>query len=166
MDGLSRELKKRRLRTHPDRVDLERSLQAIARDFLARISKRVDFAWGSVSLLDRKTGLLRSVAARGEEMDFIVAFRFRFGNGLSAWALEHKKTVALRNIHHGRRHRHHPVRSFLTIPIVHENVAIGTVTLAHRNAYAFTEQECRYLDRASRRLARLLFPVLFHELEV
>jgi|GEM_PF-4359169 putative methionine-R-sulfoxide reductase with GAF domain len=141
-------------------LDVKRAFQRLSQAFLERIARQIDFAWGTVYLLDPGNGQLRAVAYRGEEVDFIAAFRFRFGNGLSAWALERRKLIRLRNIHHGRRHRHHPVRSFVAAPILHGNIALGTVTLAHKKPNAFTEEECLYLTRAADRLSRLLFPIL------
>lgn len=142
-------------------LDVEAAFRHIARHFLDRISQQVDFAWGTIYLLDRENAQLRPLAQRGEEADFIEAFRFRFGNGLSAWALERRKVIRLHNIHHGRRHRHHPVRSYVVFPLVHGNVGLGALTLAHCKPHAFSEQECRYLARMTRKLSRLLLPLIF-----
>ncbi len=142
----------------------EGMLRDLAKRFLKRIARRVDYAWGTVYYLNREKGLLEPLAHRGEELDFIRGFSFAFGTGLSAWIAEQKKTITLRNIHHGRRHRHHPVRAFASFPILAGTVSLGTLTLGHSDPRAFDDEQCAYLERATRRFGRTLLNLLYPSL--
>ena len=136
-------------------------LQDLARRFLKRIARRVDYAWGTVYYLNREKGVLEPLAHRGEELDFIRSFSFSFGPGLSAWIAEQKKPITLRNIHHGRRHRHHPVRAFASFPILAGTVSFGTLTLGHSDPRAFNDEQCAYLERATRRFGKTLLDLVY-----
>ena len=66
---------------------------------------------------------------------------------MSAWLAQKKRIVCLPNIHRGARHMHNPIRSFVAIPIIHDDVVVGMLNLAHIKPNAFGPEQVTVLTR-------------------
>ena len=122
---------------------------------MERLQKQVDFEWGTLFLYSEGSGKLEVVAQMGDGLDFINSFGFHLGRGLSAWVAQRRKVVNLQNIHRGRRHGHHPVRSFVSLPITAKDKPIGVLTLGHVYPNAFSDREFETLETFVREIAKL-----------
>lgn len=130
--------------------DIDENFQKI----LDEIRQTVDFKWGSIYLKEFDTGRLKVVAQVGEGIDFINRISFSMGTGLSAWVAQKKRIVHLPDIHRGTRHEHHPVRSFVSIPLLRGDQVIGVLNLAHLFPNAFGDEEVHTLEALCENLAQ------------
>jgi GAF domain-containing protein len=121
---------------------------------LERAQEIIDFQFATLLLSDPETNQLRVVAQKGDEANFIDSIHFPLGMGLSAWIAQKKRTIHLPDIHRGTRHSHHPVRSFLAIPIILGNEGIGVLSLGHVHPNAFGEKEIEALTAFLEKMAQ------------
>jgi GAF domain-containing protein len=124
---------------------------------LEEIRQTIDFKWGSIFLKEFESCKLKIVARVGDGIDFINRISFSMGMGLSAWVAQKKRVVHLPDIHRGTRHEHHPVRSFVSIPLVRGDQVIGVLNLAHLFPNAFGDEELHTLESLCEQLAQKIF---------
>lgn len=129
----------------PEQQDCNNVYQKI----LADLRESVDYKWATIFLLETTAGQLKRVAQQGEEIDFINRISFSLGTGLSAWVAQKKRVVHLPDIHRGTRHEHHPVRSFVSLPLMKNDHVVGVLNLAHIYPNAFGCKELQILQDMS-----------------
>lgn len=121
------------------------------------LRQAVDFKWATIFMYDGDTGKLKVVAQSGEGIDFINRIHFSMGPGLSAWVAQKKRLVHLPDIHRGTRHEHHPVRSFISMPLLRGNSVLGVLNLAHVFPNAFGYKELQTLEAIKEEIVSKIF---------
>jgi putative methionine-R-sulfoxide reductase with GAF domain len=124
---------------------------------LNELRQVVDFKWATIFLYDEVTRRLKIVAQVGDGIDFINRINFSLGNGLSAWVAQKKRLVHLPDIHRGTRHEHHPVRSFISMPLMQGNSVVGVLNLAHVFPNAFGCKELQILENLKEEIVTKIY---------
>ena len=124
---------------------------------LSELRQVVDFKWATIFMYDRGTGKLKVVAQSGDGIDFINRINFSMGAGLSAWVAQKNRLVHLPDIHRGTRHEHHPVRSFVSMPLLRGESVVGVLNLAHVFPNAFGYKELQILENLKEEIVTKIF---------
>lgn len=127
---------------------------------LQYIKKNVDYYAASLLLLNKNCNKLQQVAKYGDGCNLINDIHFKMGIGLSGWIAQKKRTVCLPDIHRGARHGHHPIRSFVAIPILHQDNVIGVLNLAHVIPNAYGPKEVKTLKNLISTIAPKIYNLL------
>ena len=133
--------------------DTENQNQMLLND----LRQAVDFKWATIFMNDVETGKLKIIAQVGEGIDFINRINFSLGMGLSAWVAQKKRLVHLPDIHRGTRHEHHPVRSFISMPLFRGNSVVGVLNLAHVFPNAFGHKELQILENMKEEIVTKIY---------
>jgi diguanylate cyclase (GGDEF)-like protein len=99
----------------------------------------------SIRLLDSSRTLLLTGARAGDPFHQNKTFEFVMGEGLVGWVAKNGKTVRLGNAEDDPRFRPRPdqtkpIRSFLAVPLLEQNVCIGVISAASEDPDIFTEE--------------------------
>jgi len=99
----------------------------------------------SVSLFmhDEENGRLDEVATVGNRVDLIESIDFDMGRGFSAWVAKQRRSVLIPSLKSGRVDG---ARSFISTPLISEDILIGVMNLGHEDPNAFTEKHLKILD--------------------
>jgi len=125
-------------------MELKKNCENPFQKILYDLRISVDYEWATLYSINQKTGKLNMVAQSGEGIDFIEIVQFPMGSGLSARVAQKKKMVHLPDIHRSNRHGHHPIRSFISMPLVIREKGIGVLNMAHIYPNAFGEKEINF----------------------
>ena len=128
-------------------------INSVYNDMLHYIKKTVDYDSASLLILSKNNTKFKTVAQQGDGCNLIKGMHFKMGIGLSAWLAQKNKVICLPNIHRGARHGHNPIRSFVAIPIKHNNSVIGIINLAHVRPNAYGPREVKTLQNLAQSLA-------------
>jgi len=126
-------------------------------EILYELRRLVDFKWATIFLYEEATGRLKIIAQVGDGIDFINRINFSMGKGLSAWVAQKKRLVHLPDIHRGTRHEHHPVRSFLSMPLILGNAVVGVLNLAHVIPNAFGCKELQIIENLKEEIVTKIY---------
>lgn len=126
-------------------------------EILQELSRLVDFKWATIFMYEEGSGRLKIVAQIGDGIDFINRINFSMGKGLSAWVAQKKRLVHLPDIHRGTRHEHHPVRSFLSMPLILGNAVVGVLNLAHVVPNAFGCKELQVIENLKEEIVTKIY---------
>ncbi len=133
------------------KIHLDR--KTIYKKVLMDIKDNVDFNSANLLLVNKEAEKLENAAQYGNNCNLIRTMNFKMGFGLSAWLAQKKRVVCLPDIHRGARHIHNPIRSFVAIPIMYNEVVIGMINLAHIKPNAFGPEQVKVLTRMIESLA-------------
>ncbi|MBN1349145.1 GAF domain-containing protein [candidate division KSB1 bacterium] len=134
-------------------VEYKKNCENPFQKILYHLRVSVDYEWATLYSINQKTGKLNMLARAGEGIDFIEIVQFPMGSGLSAWVAQKKKMVHLPDIHRSSRHGHHPIRSFISMPLVIREKGIVVLNMAHIYPNAFSEKEINMLQVLTRDIA-------------
>jgi diguanylate cyclase (GGDEF)-like protein len=98
----------------------------------------------SIRLLDASRTLLLTSARAGDPFHQNKTFEFVMGEGLVGWVAKNGQTLRLANAEADARFRPRPdqtkpIRSFIAVPLLEQNVCIGVISAASEEADRFTE---------------------------
>jgi len=110
---------------------------------LAALKKAIPFHGASLYVRnpDRKQVELTSVC--GFEVELVPRIRFSEGNGFSSWVATRKKPVLYASIHRNEAPGSGHVRSFMSVPLVVGDNAVGVVNVGHRDENAYDQPMLR-----------------------
>ena len=133
--------------------DQNLDIDSVYNNMLRFIKKTVDYDSASLLILSKNHTRFKTVAQHGDGCNLIKGMNFKMGIGLSAWLAQKNKVICLPNIHRGARHGHNPIRSYVAIPIKHNDAVIGILNLAHVAPDAYGPKEVKTLQNLAQSLA-------------
>ena len=110
-------------------------------DSLEGLALNVELNAASVFIYSKRHEVLHNLADYQGGVNFINRVRFENGFGLSAWVAKKQQPIYLPDIHRGSRHGHSPIRSYISIPMMHDEEVVGVLNIAHTKPHAFERQE-------------------------
>jgi len=127
--------------------DLQRqpTLDGVLQRLVDGAAELLDVDHISIRLLDASRTLLLTSARAGDPFHQNKTFEFVMGEGLVGWVAKNGKTLRLANAEEDGRFRPRPdqtkpIRSFLAVPLLEQNVCIGVISAASEEADRFTEE--------------------------
>lgn len=134
--------------------------KTLYKKILLDIKANVDFNSANLLILNKAADKLENAAQYGNNCNLIKTMNFKMGHGLSAWLAQKKRIVCLPDIHRGARHMHNPIRSFVAVPIMFDEIVIGMLNLAHIKPNAFGAEQVKILSRIVEAIAPQLNEVI------
>jgi GAF domain-containing protein len=123
-------------------------------------SELVRFERGTLALVDSVQETLKIEAARNSPIDVSQMSRFKVGEGIAGWALSHREPVLVRDSRSDARFKvsdpSHQPRSFIAVPLLEGNDALGVLTLVRSANDPFKDEDLKNLARAGSDAARAL----------
>ena len=107
---------------------------------------------GSLMLYQPESNELFAVVAIGIEREVLQKIRVAPGDGIAGRAFEERRTILL----HGKADRERykilrerdDIESAISVPLIHEDTALGVLNLSHRRASsAFDEEDVRFVEQ-------------------
>lgn len=137
-------------------VEWRTSLDSI----LDAASELVRFERGTLALVDSVQETLKIEAARNSPIDVSQMSRFKVGEGIAGWALSHRQPLLVRDSRSDPRFKvsdpSHQPRSFIAVPLLEGNDALGVLTLVRSASDPFREEDLKNLARVGSDAARAL----------
>lgn len=125
--------------------DLQRqpTLDGVLQRLVDGAAQLLDVEHVSIRLLDASRTLLLTSARAGDPFHQNKNFEFVMGEGLVGWVAKNGHTLRLGNAEEDPRFRPRPdqtkpIRSFVAVPLLEQNVCIGVISAASEEADAFT----------------------------
>ncbi len=123
-------------------------------------SELVRFERGTLALVDELQEELKIEAARNSPIAVSEMSRFKVGEGIAGWALSNRQPVLVRDSRSDPRFKpsdpKHQPRSFIAVPLLAGEEALGVLTLARPANDAFSEHDLRTLARVGNDAAHAL----------
>ena len=111
----------------------------------------------TILLADREKKSLEVKASMGYSDD-ISRMQIRFGNGITGWVAEHRRTLRVRDVNVDPRYiqASSNTRSELAIPLIYRNELLGVLNVESEQADAYTENDEEMLGTLGGSLAAII----------
>ncbi|MCX7765237.1 MAG: sigma 54-interacting transcriptional regulator [Candidatus Sumerlaeia bacterium] len=113
---------------------------------------------GSIKLLDKKTQMLNIMVARGLGKDVRQKVRLKVGEGVTGWAVKHKKSVMIGDVSQDPRYVRVKdyLQSELVAPLIVDKEVIGVISVDSDRKNAFTEEHLRLMEVVANQAAQVI----------
>lgn len=140
------------------------STTELAQRVVEALANTLNYAYGSVLLLDETTGELKPFAAcyrhveaefSEAEEEFLPTEKLRLGMGITGWVAAHGQSVRLDDVREDPRYMplREEIRAELCVPLRFRERVIGVINVEARETGAYSEDDQRLLETVAAQIA-------------
>lgn len=113
---------------------------------------------GSIILVNKKKQVLDIMVARGLGKDVEQKVKLKVGEGLTGWAVKHKKSVLVGDVSKDPRYVRvkEYLQSELVVPLIVDKEVIGAISVDSNRRNAFTKEDLRLMEVVANQAAQVI----------